>query len=142
MFSLKRKDASKPLCVWKLLVYNRIGFACCTVRSICPHFLSNSGVRLKSMPWPVSTLSSASNDFSGLSRRMSFVYFFFTPGHDSRSAVFGSMEDVSRNIDVLHFFVLFFIRAIFKLYICIPTNCTQLIYFINNTLKHMYCLKL
>jgi len=30
----------------------------------------------------------------------------------------------------------------FKLYICIPTNCTQLIYFINNTLKHMYCLKL
>ena len=41
-----------------------------------------------------------------------------------------------------HFFVLFFIRAIFKLYICIPTNCTQLIYFINNTLKHMYCLKL
>ena len=29
-----------------------------------------------------------------------------------------------------------------KLYICIPTNCTQLIYFINNTLKHMYCLKL
>ena len=28
------------------------------------------------------------------------------------------------------------------LYICIPTNCTQLIYFINNTLKHMYCLKL
>ena len=41
-----------------------------------------------------------------------------------------------------HFFVLFFIRAISKLYICIPTNCTQLIYFINNTLKHMYCLKL
>ena len=38
--------------------------------------------------------------------------------------------------------VLFFTRAIFKLYICIPTNCTQLIYFINNTLKHMYCLKL
>ena len=30
----------------------------------------------------------------------------------------------------------------FTLYICIPTNCTQLIYFINNTLKHMYCLKL
>jgi len=29
-----------------------------------------------------------------------------------------------------------------ELYICIPTNCTQLIYFINNTLKHMYCLKL
>jgi len=29
-----------------------------------------------------------------------------------------------------------------SLYICIPTNCTQLIYFINNTLKHMYCLKL
>ena len=28
------------------------------------------------------------------------------------------------------------------LYICIPTNCTQLIYFINNKLKHMYCLKL
>ena len=43
---------------------------------------------------------------------------------------------------VFHFFVLFFIGAIFKLYICIPTNCTQLIYFINNTLKHMYCLKL
>ena len=42
----------------------------------------------------------------------------------------------------IHFFVLFFIRAISKLYICIPTNCTQLIYFINNTLKHMYCLKL
>jgi hypothetical protein len=40
-----------------------------------------------------------------------------------------------------HFFVLFFIRAIFKLYIYIPTNCTQLIYFINNTLKHMYCPK-
>ena len=39
-------------------------------------------------------------------------------------------------------FVLFFICAISKLYICIPTNCTQLIYFINNTLKHMYCLKL
>ena len=29
-----------------------------------------------------------------------------------------------------------------RLYICIPSNCTQLIYFINNTLKHMYCLKL
>ena len=43
---------------------------------------------------------------------------------------------------VFHFFILFFIRAIFKLYIYIPTNCTQLIYFINNTLKHMYCLKL
>ena len=28
------------------------------------------------------------------------------------------------------------------LYICFPTNCTQLIYFIDNTLKHMYCLKL
>jgi len=28
------------------------------------------------------------------------------------------------------------------LYIYIPTDCTQLIYFINNTLKHMYCLKL
>jgi len=41
-----------------------------------------------------------------------------------------------------HFFVLFFIRAISKLCICIPTNCTQLIYFIDNTLKHMYCLKL
>ena len=41
----------------------------------------------------------------------------------------------------IHFFVLFFIRAIFKLYICFPTNCTQLIYFINNTLKHMYRLK-
>jgi len=39
-------------------------------------------------------------------------------------------------------FLWFFIRAISKLYICIPTNCTQLIYFINNTLKHMYCLKL
>ena len=37
---------------------------------------------------------------------------------------------------------LVFIRAISKLYICIPTNCTQLIYFINNTLKHMYYLKL
>ena len=33
-------------------------------------------------------------------------------------------------------------KYIFILYICIPTNCTQLIYFINNTLKHMYCLKL
>ena len=32
--------------------------------------------------------------------------------------------------------------ALNNLYICIPTNCTQLIYFINNTLKHMYCLKL
>ena len=30
----------------------------------------------------------------------------------------------------------------FTLYIYIPTNCTQLIYFTNNTLKHMYCLKL
>ena len=39
-------------------------------------------------------------------------------------------------------FLWFFIRVISKLYICIPTNCTQLIYFINNTLKHMYCLKL
>ena len=29
-----------------------------------------------------------------------------------------------------------------QLYICIPTNCTQLIHFINNTLKHMHCLKL
>ena len=28
------------------------------------------------------------------------------------------------------------------LYIYIPTNCTQLIYFINNKLKYMYCLKL
>jgi len=42
----------------------------------------------------------------------------------------------------LQYFFGFFIRAISKLYICIPTNCTQLIYFINNTLKHMYCLKL
>ena len=42
---------------------------------------------------------------------------------------------------IFHFFILFFIRAIFKLYIYIPTNCTQLIYFIN-TLKHKYCLKL
>ena len=32
--------------------------------------------------------------------------------------------------------------TIFIFYICIPTNCTQLIYFINNALKHMYCLKL
>ena len=48
----------------------------------------------------------------------------------------------TNNTKDFHFFVLFFIRAIFKLYICIPTNCTQLIYFINNTLKHMYCLKL
>ena len=46
------------------------------------------------------------------------------------------------NFKFFHFFILFFIRAIFKLYIYIPTNCTQLIYFINNTLKHMYCLKL
>ena len=50
--------------------------------------------------------------------------------------------DVSDQTFLFHFFVLFFIRAIFKLYICIPTNCTQLIYFINNALKHMYCLKL
>ena len=27
-------------------------------------------------------------------------------------------------------------------YIYIPTNCTQLIFFINNTLKYLYCLKL
>ena len=47
-----------------------------------------------------------------------------------------------RQRNAFHFFVLFFTHAIFKLYICIPTNCTQLIYFINNTLKHMYCLKL
>ena len=40
------------------------------------------------------------------------------------------------------FLCIVFIRAIFKLYICFPTNCTQLIYFINNPLKHMYCLKL
>ena len=44
-------------------------------------------------------------------------------------------------IYIFHFFG-FFIRAISKLYICILINCTQLIYFINNTLKHMYCLKL
>ena len=50
-------------------------------------------------------------------------------------------EDVFQ-LDNFNFFVLFFIRAIFKLYICIPTNCTQLIYFIKITLKHMYCLKL
>ena len=47
----------------------------------------------------------------------------------------------SKHVKLFHFFALFFIRAISKLYICIPTNCTQLIYFINNTLKHMYCLK-
>ena len=49
---------------------------------------------------------------------------------------------INNNTIIFYFFVLFFIRAISKLYICIPTNCTQLIYFINNTLKHMYCLKL
>jgi len=27
-------------------------------------------------------------------------------------------------------------------FIYIPTNCTQLLFFINNTLKHLYCLKL
>ena len=52
------------------------------------------------------------------------------------------MHHIGQQLKEFHFFVLFFIRAIFKLYICIPTNCTQLIYFINNTLKHMYCLKL
>ena len=31
----------------------------------------------------------------------------------------------------------FFTSAIFKLYIYIPTNCTQLLNFINNTLKHV-----
>ena len=52
------------------------------------------------------------------------------------------LKNANNYVCEFHFFVLFFIRAIFKLYICIPTNCTQLIYFINNTLKHMYCLKL
>ena len=53
--------------------------------------------------------------------------------------------DLSPTNTILLYFIslyCFFIRAISKLYICIPTNCTQLIYFINNTLKHMYCLKL
>ena len=45
-------------------------------------------------------------------------------------------------IQIFAFLCIVFLRAIFKLYIYIPTNCTQLIYFINNTLKHMYCLKL
>ena len=42
------------------------------------------------------------------------------------------------------YFFIFFTKSNFHtyLYIYIPTNCTQLIYFINNTLKHMYCLKL
>jgi len=29
-----------------------------------------------------------------------------------------------------------------EIYIYIPTNCTQLLCFINNTLKYLYCLKL
>ena len=33
-------------------------------------------------------------------------------------------------------------KTLYNIYICIPTNCTQLIYFTNNALKHMYCLKL
>ena len=32
--------------------------------------------------------------------------------------------------------------SLLKLYIYIPTNCTQLIFFMNNTLKYLYCLKL
>ena len=51
------------------------------------------------------------------------------------------MQIATRSGPQFHFFILFFTRAIFKLYIYIPTNCTQLIYFMNNTLKHMYCLK-
>jgi hypothetical protein len=43
---------------------------------------------------------------------------------------------------ISYLYIVYFTRAIFKLYIHIPTNCTQLLYFINNTLKHMYCLKL
>ena len=62
---------------------------------------------------------------------------------DEQSCVLDSdVNRVCKDVNWFHFFVLFFIRAIFKLYIYIPTNCTQLIYFINNTLKHMYCLKL
>ena len=30
----------------------------------------------------------------------------------------------------------------YYLYIYIPTNCTQLIFFVNNILKYLYCLKL
>ena len=45
------------------------------------------------------------------------------------------IRGVSHYINKFNFFVLFFIRAISKLYICIPTNCTQLIYFIDNTLN-------
>ena len=55
-------------------------------------------------------------------------------------SIISTLNNTATFYKVFHFFVLFFIRAIFKLYICIPTNCTEIIYFINNTLKHMYCL--
>jgi hypothetical protein len=64
----------KPLSMWKLFVYIRIGIVCSTKRFIYPYFKSHSGVPRKSMPWPVSMLCSATDDFSGLSRRMSFVF--------------------------------------------------------------------
>ena len=70
-------------------------------------------------------------------KQQSLVVFF-----SSEKLWFVLFRNISKQKDTFHFFLLFFIRAIFKLYICIPTNCTQLIYFINNTLKHMYCLKL
>ena len=80
------------------------------------------------------------------------VYDYITSGHKDLSStsvlyiqhIYISTEYPYNSIQYIsnafHFFVLFFIRAIFKLYICIRTNCTQLIYFINNTLKHTYVL--
>ena len=73
----------------------------------------------------------------------SFVYslYYASLGH----SIYVSKPTQSLGFNIIYYefhFFGFFIRAISNLYICIPTNCTQLIYFINNTLKHMYCLNL
>ena len=67
-----------------------------------------------------------------------FFLFCFQP----LNSLLFTLHHTSNNFHCFISLYCLFIRAIFKLYICIPTNCTQLIYFINDTLKHMYCLKL
>ena len=50
--------------------------------------------------------------------------------------------DIENNGGRLKVLFLKFVQQNIKFYICFPINGTQLIYFINNTLKYMYCLKL
>ena len=61
----------------------------------------------------------------------SVLEFHLLVSHENLEEIF--MEDDAKTS---------FNKFLNVLYIYIPTNCTQLIYFINNTLKHMYCLKL